>query len=211
MNCNILNVYFIMGTVNCRKDPLETLEEALQAGITCFQLREKGGGSLTGKAYEEFARACQKMCQAYQVPFIVNDDVELAFKLNADGFHIGQEDLALPIFREKAKGKIVGVSVHNSREMEQAILNGADYVGIGPLYKTQSKKDAKPPAGLYFLKAIRKQFANFPIVGIGGITEENANAVRSSGADGVSVISVICHSEDIGQTVKNLLSKKKIN
>ncbi len=198
-----------MGTINCTKDPLKTLEEALEAGITCFQLREKGEGALTGIAYEEFARACQKMCQAYQVPFIVNDDVELALKLDADGIHIGQEDLALSRFRKQAKGKIVGVSVHNSREMEQAILSGADYVGIGPIYKTQSKKDAKPPAGLHFLSATRKQFENFPIVGIGGITEENTSDIFSSGANGVSVISVICRSKDIGQTVKNLLLAKK--
>lgn len=198
-----------MGTMNCTKDPLETLEEALEAGITCFQLREKGEGALTGIVYEEFARTCQKMCQAYQVPFIVNDDVELALKLDADGIHIGQEDLALATFRKQAKGKIVGVSVHSSKEMEQALLNGADYIGIGPIYKTQSKKDAKPPAGLHFLKAMRKQIGNFPIVGIGGITEENANDVRFSGADGVAVISDICHSKDIGQTVKNLLLTKK--
>lgn len=198
-----------MGTMNCTKDPLETLEEALEAGITCFQLREKGEGALTGIVYEEFARTCQKMCQAYQVPFIVNDDVELALKLDADGIHIGQEDLALATFRKQAKGKIVGVSVHSSKEMEQALLNGADYIGIGPIYKTQSKKDAKPPAGLHFLKAMRKQIGNFPIVGIGGITEENANDVRFSGADGAAVISDICHSKDIGQTVKNLLLTKK--
>ncbi|WP_350466596.1 thiamine phosphate synthase [Carnobacterium sp.] len=206
-----MSVYFIMGTRNCTKDPLKTLEEALKAGITCFQLREKGEGALTGIIYEEFARACQKMCQAYQVPFIVNDDVELALKLDADGIHIGQEDLALSRFRKQAKGKIVGVSVHNSKEMEQAILNGADYVGIGPIYKTCSKKDAKPPAGLHFLSVMRKQFNNFPIVGIGGITEENASDVLSSGADGVSVISVICRSKDIRQTVKNLLLTKRIN
>src|SRR5690606_26851009 len=128
-----------------------------------------------------------------------------ALKLNADGIHVGQEDLALSTFREQAKGKIEGVSVHTSREMKQAILNGADYVGIGPIYRTKSKTDAELPAGLPFLSAMRKQPGNFPIVGIGGITEENASAVRSSGADGVSVISVICHSKDIKQTVENLL------
>ncbi|MBM6615512.1 thiamine phosphate synthase [Desemzia sp. RIT804] len=204
MNADLLKVYFIMGTINCKKDPLQTLKEALEAGITCFQLREKGEGALTGTAYEEFAYACQKMCQRYQIPFIINDDVELALKLNADGIHIGQEDLSLPAFRERAKGKIVGVSVHNIEEMELAILNGADYVGIGPIYKTQTKKDAKPPAGLHFLSTIRKQFVTFPIVGIGGITEENASIVRSSGADGVSVISTICDSTDIRRTVEKL-------
>lgn len=204
MNADLLKVYFIMGTINCKKDPLQTLKEALEAGITCFQLREKGEGALTGTAYEEFAYACQKMCQNYQVPFIINDDVELALKLNADGIHIGQEDLALSIFRKRAKGKIIGVSVHNIEETELAILNGADYVGIGPIYKTQTKKDAKPPAGLHFLSTIRKQFGAFPIVGIGGITEENASIVRSSGADGVSVISTICDSKNIRRTVEKL-------
>lgn len=196
-----------MGSINCKKDPLEILKEALESGITCFQLREKGEGALTGTAYTEFAEACQKLCQAYQVPFVVNDDVELAIKLNADGIHVGQDDLALPAFRERANGKIIGVSVHTAKEMEQAILSGADYVGIGPIYQTYTKKDAEPPAGLDFLRTIRKQFSTFPIVAIGGITEENAAGIRASGADGVSVISTICHSKDVKQTVKKLRKK----
>lgn len=204
MNKSILDTYFIMGTINCKKDALQTLKEALEAGITCFQLREKGEGALTGVAYLKFSEACQQLCQAYQVPFIINDDVELAIRLNADGVHVGQGDLALPAFRERMHGKIIGVSVHNSEEMRQAILNGADYVGIGPIYKTQSKKDAELPTGLTFLHNMRKVFRSFPIVGIGGITEENAASIRSSGADGVSVISTICHSDDIEQTVKKL-------
>lgn len=197
-----------MGTINCNKDPLQTLQEALEAGITCFQLREKGEGALTGTAYTEFAEACQKLCQAYKVPFVVNDDVELAIKLNADGIHVGQDDLALPTFRKRAKGKIIGVSVHNSKEMERAILNGADYVGIGPIYQTYTKKDAEPPAGIAFLRTVRKQFDAFPIVGIGGITEETAAGIRAAGADGVSVISTICHSKDVKQTVKKLRKKQ---
>lgn len=207
MNRSILNVYFIMGSINCKKDPLEVLKEALEAGITCFQLREKGEGALTGTAYTEFAEACQKLCQAYQVPFVINDDVELAIKLNADGIHVGQNDLTLTAFRKRVKGKIIGVSVHNLEEMEQAIVNGADYVGIGPIYPTQSKKDAEPPAGIAFLRTVRKQFDAFPIVGIGGITEETAAGIRAAGADGVSVISTICHSKDMKQTVKKLRKK----
>lgn len=209
MNKSMLSVYFIMGTVNCKRDPLQILKEALEAGITCFQLREKGEEALTGAAYREFAKACQKLCQTYQVPFIINDDVELAIQLDADGIHVGQDDLALSAFRKRASGKIIGVSVHNVSEMEQAIANGADYVGIGPLYPTQSKKDAKPPAGLDFLRTIRKQFGAFPIVGIGGITEENTARVRAAGADGVSVISTICYSENVKQTVKKMHKNKK--
>lgn len=203
MNRNVLGVYFIMGSQNS-KAPLETLEKALQAGITCFQLREKGEGRLKGAAYENFAMACQKLCKAYHVPFIVNDDVELALKIEADGIHVGQDDTAITEFRSLAKDKIVGVSVHNEQELAFAIQQGADYVGIGPIYSTKSKSDAKPPAGLDFLIRARRQYSDFPIVGIGGIDESNARHVRLSGADGVAVISVICESPDIKNTIKNL-------
>lgn len=206
MNRKILEVYFIMGTANCLTDPLETLENALKAGITCFQLREKGDIPLTGVAYEEFAVACQRLCQKYHVPFIINDDVELAIRLKADGIHVGQDDVAISTFRERVKDMIVGVSVHTLTEMKLAVKNGADYVGIGPIYNTISKADAKAPAGLDFLRAIRGKYANFPIVGIGGISEENAQKVRQAGADGVSVISVICQSEDINRTIYRLKS-----
>lgn len=204
MKREMLEIYFIMGSNNCKKDPLLVLREALEAGITCFQLREKGEGALTGQAYETFASDCQQLCAAYQVPFIINDDVELALKLNTDGIHVGQNDLAISTFREQAKGKIIGVSVHNVHDMRKAIVDGADYVGIGPIYTTQTKKDAQPPTGVIALKTIRKQFNTFPIVAIGGITEANANKVRSAGADGVALISAICHSTQIKTTVENL-------
>lgn len=203
MNRDLLNVYFIMGSQNS-KEPLETLEKALQAGISCFQFREKGEGGLTGAAYEAFALACQKLCKAYNVPFIVNDDIELALKIDADGFHVGQDDVTITEFRTLAKDKIVGVSVHNEQELAQAVRSGADYVGIGPIYPTKSKHDAKPPAGLYFLSAARTKYPDFPIVGIGGIDEHNVRKVRVSGADGVAVISVICESTDLKRTTQKL-------
>ncbi len=207
MNRDDLNVYFIMGTANSAQ-PLEILEKALQAGITCFQFREKGAGCLTGEDYESFARACQKLCRKYGVPFIVNDDVSLALKLDADGIHVGQDDLAITEFRSYAKEKIIGVSVHDEREMALAVRSGADYVGIGPIYPTKSKSDAKPPAGLDFLQKARSRYPEFPIVGIGGINEKNAADVRSSGADGVAIISVICESSNIEKTVQELSGEK---
>ena len=204
MKREMLEIYFVMGSNNCKKDPLLVLREALEAGITCFQLREKGEGALTGQTYEKFASDCQQLCASYQVPFIINDDVELALELNADGIHVGQNDLAISTFREQAKGKIIGVSVHNVHDMRKAIADGADYVGIGPIYTTQTKKDAQPPTGVTALKTIRKQFNTFPIVAIGGITEANANEVYTAGADGVALISAICHSTQIKTTVENL-------
>lgn len=207
MNRNDLSVYFIMGTSNSEQ-PLETLEKALQAGITCFQFREKGESCLKGAAYEAFAQECQNLCRAYNVPFIVNDDVDLALKLDADGIHVGQDDLAITEFRAQAKGKIIGVSVHDERELIQAVKSGADYVGIGPIYQTKSKSDAKPPAGVHFLRKARSLYPHFPIVGIGGINEKNAAEVRSAGADGVAVISVICESSDLEKTILILSGEK---
>lgn len=201
-----LAVYFIMGTANCTSDPLIVLEESLKAGITIFQLREKGEHALKGQKLEHFAIACQTLCKQYHVPFIVNDDADLALKIDADGVHVGQDDKALEEIRTKFKGKIVGVSVHTKEEMMMAVGGGADYVGIGPIYQTKSKPDAKKPAGVTFLHQARIMYPEFPVVAIGGITEQNASEVIQAGADGVAVISAICESPNIPATVQSFHS-----
>lgn len=199
-----LDKYFIMGTVNCSgKAPMEILETALKAGVTMFQFREKGQGALQGEAYIQFARDCQQLCRQYDVPFIVNDDVALACELDADGIHVGQEDCALIELRKTYSNKIIGVSVHNLAQLQDAISNGADYVGIGPIFHTKSKADAIQ-SSLAFLQAARKAQPNFPIVAIGGITTKNSALVREAGANGVAVISEITESADIFHTVKCL-------
>ncbi|MEQ6354500.1 thiamine phosphate synthase [Lysinibacillus sp. M3] len=197
-----LQLYFIMGTGNVfNQEPLTVLEKALQSGITMFQYREKGTNPLTGQAYENFARKCQKLCQQYHVPFIINDDVELAIKLRADGVHIGQEDFPVSMVREKIGNILLGVSVHSQAELKTALQYGADYVGIGPIFSTTSKSDAKPPSGTEFLQQVRRQYPELPIVAIGGINCSNAHTVFKAGADGIAVISAICESEDIPNTV----------
>lgn len=191
-----------MGTPNCIEEPLHVLDDALKAGITIFQLREKGEGALTGKPLEQFARQCQELCKSYNVPFIVNDDVELALKLQSDGVHVGQDDVPLSQIRGKFKGRIIGVSVHSVEEMDQAVRGGADYVGIGPIYETQSKSDAQTPAGLSFLQQARRLHRDFPLVAIGGITTKNAHETLIAGADGIAVISEICQSQDRKETIR---------
>ncbi|MFJ3386163.1 MULTISPECIES: thiamine phosphate synthase [unclassified Lysinibacillus] len=202
-----LQLYFIMGTSNVFKhEPLNVLEKALQSGITMFQYREKGPNTLTGQAYEDFARKCQKLCQQYHVPFIVNDDVELAINLRADGVHIGQEDFPVSMVRNKIGNMILGVSVHSQAELQTALQYGADYVGIGPIFSTTSKSDANPPSGTNFLQQARMQYPDLPIVAIGGINCSNAPMVFKAGADGIAVISAICQSEDIANTVSTFKS-----
>lgn len=192
-----------MGTTNCKRDPLHILEEALQAGITLFQFREKGEGALQGEAYAQFARQCQQLCRAYDVPFIVNDDVALAIMLEADGVHIGQDDAALTQIRAQLSGKMIGVSVHNEEELHAAVAGGADYVGIGAIFSTNSKHD-HTRTHISFLQQAKQLYPHVPIVAIGGITCETSQYVRAHGADGVAVISAITLSDNIHETVKRL-------
>ncbi|MFS0691140.1 thiamine phosphate synthase [Sporosarcina sp. 179-K 8C2 HS] len=183
-----------MGSTNAEK-PLSVLEEALKGGITCFQLREKGARALVGMENKAFAQSCQQLCAQYGVPFIVNDDVDLAVEIDADGVHVGQDDAEARFVRKRIGAeKILGVSVHSIEETEAAIAAGADYVGMGPVYPTISKDDAKPVAGTAMIEKVAKLYPDLPIVGIGGITAMNAEPVFRAGASGISVISAIASS-----------------
>ncbi len=193
-----LQLYFIMGSVNAGvADPLEVLEAALRGGVTCFQLREKGQHALVGDEKLAFAKACQALCQQYDVPFIVNDDVDLAIAIEADGVHVGQDDETAATVRKRiGNDKILGVSVHTEKEMRSAIEVGADYVGMGPVYATSSKADAKPVAGTAFIQEMARAYPTLPIVGIGGITSANFEPVLEAGAAGISLISAIALAVD---------------
>ncbi|TYR80769.1 thiamine phosphate synthase [Priestia megaterium] len=203
----LLKAYFIMGSNNCRKDPREVLKEAIEGGITIFQFREKGEGALTGQAKYNLAKELQEICKQHGIPFIVNDDLELAILLEADGVHIGQDDEKAHIVREKIGNKMVGVSVHTTEELEQAIQDGADYVGMGPVFPTTTKKDAKEVQGTKLIEVVRKKGIDFPIVGIGGITPDNAHTVIQAGADGVSVITAISLADSPKESTEKLLEK----
>ncbi|NUU64290.1 thiamine phosphate synthase [Paenibacillus agri] len=192
-----LSLYFIMGTANCRKSPEETLKAAIKGGATMFQFREKGPSALHGQALLELAKSLQCLCRAEGVPFIINDDIELAIQLDADGVHIGQEDEPAASIRQRlGSGKIIGVSAHNLAEVQQAISDGADYLGIGPVYPTPSKDDARAVQGTRLITEIREKGIDIPLVGIGGITAANTAPVIAAGADGISVISAIAGAAD---------------
>ncbi|MFH0346427.1 thiamine phosphate synthase [Bacillus vallismortis] len=192
----LLSVYFIMGSNNTKADPLAVVQKALKGGATLYQFREKGGDALTGEARIEFAKNVQEACHEAGVPFIVNDDVELALKLKADGVHIGQEDASAKEVRSAIGDMILGVSAHTMSEVKQAEEDGADYIGLGPIYPTETKKDTKAVQGVSLIEAVRRQGIGIPIVGIGGITIENAAPVIQAGADGVSMISAISQTDD---------------
>ncbi|MFD1852214.1 thiamine phosphate synthase [Oceanobacillus bengalensis] len=199
-----LRKYFIMGSQNCNDDPVRVLESAVKAGITAFQFREKGEGSLTGDAKLELGKQLRAICRGYHIPFIVNDDVSLVDTLDADGIHVGQDDQSVDELRNLFPDKIIGLSVSNASEVAKSPIHLVDYIGAGPIFSTRTKSDAKSAVGVEWIATLREQFPNLPIVGIGGITTENAASVISKGADGVSFISAITMTEDIKEAVRQL-------
>lgn len=202
-----LRMYLVLGSVNCMVEPSRVVQDALAGGTTMVQFREKGQDALVGEPMIRLARRIQDQCRQAGVPFIVNDDVELALKLNADGVHIGQDDESAASVRERIGNRILGVSAHSVDEARRAILHGADYLGIGPIYPTRSKDDAKAVQGPAILRELRAAGIHLPIVGIGGITVERVEEVIGAGADGVAVISAVTGAESAREVVEAFIDK----
>ncbi len=212
----ILPLYFVAGTQDCRhlgenseQNLLSVLKQALDGGITCFQFRDKGKFSEhSPSAQKALAIACRDMCREYRVPFIINDNVDLAFELEADGVHVGQTDMAVEVIRAKAnKEMIVGWSVNL---LEEAKIGEAmaeiDYFGIGPIFPTYSKENPKPTRGMVFVQHLRQSGITKPLVAIGGVKREHVRTLREFGADGVAVISAICRAENVREMTRVLRS-----
>src|SRR5699024_2858900 len=206
MNKNVLRKYFIMGSQDCPKDrtPEATLREAIQGGITIYQFREKGRGSLQGEEKIALGKALRAICKEANIPFIINNDVELMDVLQADGIHVGQSDEPVKKIREKYPHKWIGLSISNMEQYEKSSLAYIDYIGAGPVFSTTSKSDALQPVGIEWIQTLRKLTPHIPIVGIGGISPDNALHVLHAGADGVSVISAITKAENIQKAVRSL-------
>ncbi|WP_215142902.1 thiamine phosphate synthase [Exiguobacterium qingdaonense] len=196
-----LRLYFVCGTTDS-SDLVMTVETALRCGVTCFQFREKGKGALYGDEKEAMAKTLQHLCRRANVPFIVNDDVELARSIGADGVHVGQDDLPAEWVRQQlGPDKWLGVSVHTMEEASAA-LPFADYVGIGPIHATTSKADAGHVRGTELIQQVRRHYPLLPIVGIGGIRPEHVPAIIHDGADGVAVISAIASAPDVAAATR---------
>ena len=176
------------------------VKESLEGGVTFLQLREK---ELDEEHFLEEARELQKLCREYQVPFVINDNVDIAVAINADGVHVGQSDMEAGDVRAKlGPDKIIGVT---AKTVEQAVLaqeRGADYLGVGAVFHTDSKADAKE-ISFDTLKDICKA-VSIPVIAIGGITEENVKELAGTGICGVAVISAIYAQSDIKKAAENL-------
>lgn len=205
-----LQLYFVMGSNNCNIDPCLVLREAIAGGITLFQFREKGAGAKVGQDKKVLALKLQDICRQKGVPFIVDDDLELALEIDADGIHIGQEDEDAEKVRERIGDKILGISAHNLAEAKAAILQGADYLGVGPMFATTTKKDIREVKGPNIIMEMRENNISIPIVGIGGIKKGLIQSVIKAGADGVAVISSISNHSHPRQAAKELLDEMNV-
>ena len=185
----------------------DCVEEALKGGVTVVQYRSKATEG--GRMYEE-ALALKKLCDRYGVPLIVNDRVDVALAVGAAGVHVGQEDLPCAVVRQLVGPEfIIGVSAHNPEEALKAAADGADYLGCGAVFGTQTKSNVGR-LGLENLKAIRRA-VQLPIVGIGGINAGNYAEVLATGADGAAVVSGILAAEDIYAEAKKFIAIKRKN
>lgn len=187
----------------------QQVEAALKGGVTCVQLREK---ELDQAEFLQEAKELCALCRRYGVPFIVNDNVDIAVACKADGIHVGQEDMAAGEVRRRAgEDMILGVSVHTAEEARQAVRDGADYLGLGAVFPTSTKTDAKPMTK-ETLQAICDA-VEIPVVAIGGINRDNLLNLAGSGVDGVALVSAVFSAEDIEGTCRGLrvLSEKMVN
>ncbi|ROR29375.1 thiamine-phosphate pyrophosphorylase [Mobilisporobacter senegalensis] len=190
-------------------DTLESqVEKAILGGITSIQLREK---DLDHDEFLISAKKVKRITDQYKVPFIINDNVEIALEVDADGVHIGQSDEDIIQARKKlGRNKIIGVSAHNVLEAIMAEENGADYIGVGAVFHTNTKSDAGT-VSYETLKEICNR-VKIPVVAIGGITRKNIMKLSGSGIDGVAVISAIFGEQDITKASQemHLLVRKEL-
>ena len=188
-----------------REGLLEDTKAALEGGMTYVQMREKGDPMTEDELLTE-ALALKALCAEYGVPFVIDDDVELAVKCGADGVHVGQSDMAcVEARRALGSAKVVGVSAQTVEQAVQAEADGADYLGVGAVFPTGSKDDADDVSH-DTVKAICEA-VNIPVIAIGGISKDNVGQLAGLGLDGVAVISAIYASDDLKAATEDLKAK----
>lgn len=184
---------------------LEQIEAALKGGVTCLQLREK---NLDDEKFLQRALQVKQLCKKYHVPFIINDNVDVAIKCQADGIHVGQDDMDVKKVRQLVGDKMmIGLSVQT---LDQALLAkevGANYLGVGTVFNTTTKEDAID-VSYETLKQIC-QSVDLPVVAIGGINKENMSLLKGSAIDGVALVSAIFSADNIEDECKQLLELAK--
>ncbi|MCI5223060.1 MAG: thiamine phosphate synthase [Candidatus Electrothrix sp. AR4] len=193
----ILGEKFSLGRSN-----VETARQMVDAGVSVLQYREKVKYKSIRVIYEE-CLAIRKITQDAGVPFIINDYADIALMVEADGMHQGQDDVPVKALRKIAPEMLIGCSTHSPEQAKQAILDGADYIGVGPIFSTQTKEDVCAAVGLEYLDYVVKNH-DIPFVAIGGIKRDNLLKVLMRGAKTVCLVTEIIGAEDIGQRIREI-------
>ena len=192
-----------------RQTLYQQVESALKGGVTCVQLREK---ELDEEAFLKEAFELHDLCKKYNVPFFINDNVDIAIRCHAEGIHVGQEDMAAAQVRARVgEGMMIGVSVHSVEEAKQAVRDGADCLGVGAMFSTSTKTDVD-----VLPKETRKAICDavdIPVVAIGGLNKSNILELSGTGVDGVALVSAVFSAEDVESECRELraLSEKMVN
>lgn len=185
-----------------RKNP-EVVKAMIKGGVAVIQYREKEDKTIREK-YEE-CREIRKITKDSGILFIVNDFIDIALSIDADGIHIGQNDLPFPEVRKLMGNKIIGISTHSPEQAKKALEDGADYIGVGPIFKTNTKKSSSGPVGLEYLDYVVKNIP-LPFVAIGGIKEYNISQVAEHGAKTIALVTEIVCAENIEGMIRKLRS-----
>ncbi|MBQ9867335.1 MAG: thiamine phosphate synthase [Lachnospiraceae bacterium] len=181
---------------------IEQVESALKGGVSCVQLREK---QLDKEAFLKEAVEMAALCRQYKVPFIINDDVDIALRCGADGVHVGQDDMSVDKVRSIAGDDlIIGVSAHSVEEALTAVRGGADYLGVGAVFQTSTKTNVTAMS-YEVLKSICTA-VDIPVVAIGGINKDNMTKLAGTGISGVALVSAVFAADDIERECRILRS-----
>lgn len=202
-----MTLYGITDQAWVKKKPLSTqVKEALSGGVTCLQLREK---HMSDEDFLKEAYEIHRLTKAFGIPLIINDNLDVAIQSQSEGIHIGQDDLPLSYVRSHCGADmIIGVSVQTVEEAQIAEAEGADYLGVGAVFATQSKDDAID-VSLKTLSEIT-QSVNIPVVAIGGISLDNMMSLQGTGIDGVAIISALFSADDISSRARDLYDKVQL-
>jgi thiamine-phosphate pyrophosphorylase len=180
----------------------KAVEEAIKGGVTVVQLREK---NLSTREFYNLGLRLKTITSYYKVPLFINDRVDIALAIDADGVHLGQSDMELNIARKiLGKDKLIGISTENLSQAKQAELDGADYIGVGAVFYTSTKNDINKPIELEGLKEICSNI-KIPKIAIGGININNLKEIFRAGADGAALVSAILDNENILEASNKLL------
>lgn len=194
---NDVGYYLVTDSKLSKKGILSDVENALKAGCKIIQYRAKNKST---KDMIHEAKRIKKKCEGKAI-FLINDRIDVALAVDSDGVHIGQDDIPFETAREIiGNEKIIGLTVHNLEESVEAEKIGADYIGLSPIFQTDTKKDAGTACGIATIKMVRKE-VNLPIVAIGGINKENIGQVIKAGADAAVAISAVVCSDDVYKEV----------